>query len=374
MVNKLYPPWNGGMERHVADLSRQLMDADSSLKVSVLVGQQGRAHPVSENDGGAAITRVRTLARVARTPITTGLTGAMMSSNADVFHFHFPYPGGEMAALRANIKTPIVVTYHHDIVRQKKLLKVYRPFLDKFLARADRIVVWSPQLAANSPFLRDHQHKITVIPGGIDTARFNRTETTTAAAAELRKSISAEGPVILFVGRLVYYKGVNYLLDAMARVDGTLVLIGDGAEMEALKEQARNLGLADRVRFFPDVDDAQLTLFYQASDLLVLPSCERTEAFGLVQLEAHASGIPTICTDLPTGVTFVNRHQETGLIVPTANAGALSEAIEKLTRDQELRFRFASAARTRAIEEFDIAVCARRIKTVYEQVCNSAGK
>ena len=190
----------------------------------------------------------------------------------------------------------------------------------------------------------------------------------------LRQRLAAAGPVVLFVGRLVYYKGLRYLLTALRSTSATLVIAGKGDEHATLVRLAEGLGVQDRVRFVGEVGDAELPLYYQASDLLVLPSCERTEAFGLVQIEAHASGIPSICTALSTGVVFANLDGETGLVVPPGDSDSLARAINLLSTDHALRLRLGRQAQRRAIDEFDIERCATRMMEIYDTVIGSGRK
>ena len=367
MLTKLYPPWIGGLELHVAALA-QALDTLGEACVSVVTGQQGRAPASVERTARIDVFRARTLARVARTPITLGMRSLIRQTSPDVMHFHSPHPWGELVAPISRHRTPVVVTYHHDVVRQRMLRPFYEPVLQRVLTRADRIIVWSPQLRDSSPALQAHRHKVVVIPGGIDTARFIPTPQTRAAAGRLRTSLAPTGPVILFIGRLVYYKGLHHLLRALQDVPATLVLVGTGAEHDALVALAVELGVADRVHFVGEVSDDMMPLYLQASDVLVLPSCARTEAFGLVQLEAHASGIPTISTSLPTGVAFVNEDGVTGQVVPPANSAKLAEALNLLLGNDDLRRRLGAQAQRRAVERFDIRRCARDVMDLYREL------
>ncbi len=367
MLTKLYPPWIGGLELHVAALAQSLQ-ALGEAHVTVVAGQEGRAPARHEAYDGIEVHRALTLARVARTPVTLGMRSLIRATRPDVLHFHSPHPWGELVAPLADACIRVVVTYHHDVVRQRVLRPFYAPILERVLDRADRIIVWSPQLAASSVALRHHTRKLVVIPGGIDTRRFTPTNASRMAAAALRHSLAPVGPVVLFIGRLVYYKGVHHLLRALVNVTASLVVVGTGAEQPALIALARELGVAERVHFVGEAADEMIPLYLQASDVLVLPSCARTEAFGLVQLEAHASGIPTISTALPTGVTYVNEHEVTGLVVPPADSDALARALHLLLRDNSLRLRLGAQAQRRAVERFDIGRCARAVMDLYTEL------
>jgi rhamnosyl/mannosyltransferase len=161
-------------------------------------------------------------------------------------------------------------------------------------------------------------------------------------------------PRALFVGRLVYYKGLTVLLDAMAATRGSLVIAGDGPLGPALRERVAALGLTGRVALLPGLADDDVRRLYRACDVFVLPSTERTEAFGLVQVEAMASGLPVVSTDLATGVPWVNEHAVTGLVVRRDDAGALAEGLQRLLDDPALRARLGQAGRRRAVERFAV--------------------
>jgi rhamnosyl/mannosyltransferase len=193
--------------------------------------------------------------------------------------------------------------------------------------------------------------RVVVIPFGIEIERYRRLdERQRAIVARLRATTA--GPRALFVGRLVYYKGVDVLIDAMARCAGTLLLVGDGPLEPALRQRAAALGMDDRVVFAGRVSDEDLPAYYQASDVFVLPSVARTETFGVVQVEAMAAGLPVVSTNLPTGVPWVNQDGLSGLVVPPGNAGRLADAMGRLLLDRELRERLGQNAAARASELF----------------------
>jgi rhamnosyl/mannosyltransferase len=158
--------------------------------------------------------------------------------------------------------------------------------------------------------------------------------------------------LVLFVGRLVYYKGADVLVRAMAGLDADLVLVGRGPLGAELRRVALEAGT--RAVFLPPQDDDELAAWYRAADVLCLPSVARSEAFGLVQIEAHAAGTPVVSTSLPTGVRFANLDGITGLVVPPGDPRALRAALERLLADDELRRRLGGQARERAVREFTV--------------------
>jgi len=289
------------------------------------------------------------------------------SLRPDLAHLHFPYPPGDLAALALPGRTPLVVTYHSDIVRQRALLQAYRPLLELTLHRAARILPTSPNYLVSSPFLRRHAARCAVVPLGIDADRFAHADPRHVAGIRARY----DAPLVLFVGRLRYYKGLHILLDAMPSVRGELLIGGGGPERERLERQAAQLGIAKRVHFLGDIPDEQLPGLFQAADVFVMPAHLRAEALGLAQIEALASGLPCVSTELGTGTSFANRHGTTGLIVPPGDAPALAAALNTLLADADLRRRFSAAGRQRVAELFTRAQMVDSIEAIYRDVLTS---
>lgn len=180
--------------------------------------------------------------------------------------------------------------------------------------------------------------------------------------------ISGTEKIVLFVGRLSYYNGVEYLIEAMQSVNAKLLIDGDGKSREKLENMTVSLGLEERVKFLGKVSNELLKYCYQICDVFVLPSVEPTEAFGLVQLEAMAYGKPVINTLLPTGVPFVSIDGKTGLTVEPRNSKALADAINKLLSDDELRKKFGIQARNRVVENFTVDKMNEKILKVYQEL------
>ena len=202
------------------------------------------------------------------------------------------------------------------------------------------------------------------VPYGIDQSRFRSPDL--AASNALRDRHGS--PLILFVGVLRYYKGVQYLLEAMQRVPARLIVVGDGPLRPELVALAARLEVADRVAFVGAVADDALAAYYHAADVFCLPACERSEAFGLVQVEAMASGLPVVSTELGTGTSYVNLDGVSGIVVPPKQPEALAGALNRLLRDDLLRGELASGALARA-DMFVADRMVRDIKAVYDTVC-----
>jgi rhamnosyl/mannosyltransferase len=224
---------------------------------------------------------------------------------------------------------------------------LYVPFQKKVLRMAERIIVSSEKYAKGSGILKPFLGKCVFVPYGVDLKRFGG-----------RKGfLAVPGPVFLFVGRLVEYKGLKYLVRAMRDVEGSLVLAGRGPLLPVLRSQAGRLGV--RAYFLPNVSDAELPALYNSCDVFVLPSVSRAEAFGIVQLEAMACGKPVIST-----FDFVNQHMKTGIVVPPADVSALAGAMRRLCNKQ-LRSRLGARARRRVRKEFQAGMMVDRILRLY---------
>lgn len=358
-VGKYYPPYRGGIETHLEILCQQ-MRLEREVELEVVVAS-GTRRDVVERVDGVDVTRVGTLCTLAGAPIGPGLVRKIRESEADIVHLHLPHPAAVMAYLASGHRGKLVVSYHSDVVRQRFLDAAFQPIQDRLLERCDAIVAGSPNYVRSSRVLARHRERCRVIPYGIPVDAFDRG---TAEAGSVRERF---GPrLVVSVGRLVYYKGFEHLVDAMRGVDGTLLIIGDGPLRRLLEERIRRHGLQDRVHLLGKVADT--APYYHAADLFVLASVARSEAFGIVQLEAMACGRPVVNTGLDSGVPYVSRDGETGLTVAPRSAEALAGAISRLLDDHEMRARFGSAARRRVREEFSQEVMTRRMLQLYRDV------
>jgi glycosyltransferase involved in cell wall biosynthesis len=305
---------------------------------------------------------------LAGAPICPRLISTLRKTKADVVHVHLPNPWASIAYLASGCRRPLVVGYHSDIVRQSFIEPAFRPILLKFLDCASAIVSASPDLVEHSPILRRFREKCVVIPYGIDQQGLTETDErkVDAIVGTYKK------PIVLAVGRLVYYKGFEYLIGAMTDVDAQLLIIGKGPLKDRLVRLALTLGVSHKVAFLDRVED--VNPYHQAADVFVLPSVAPSEAFGIVQLEAMAAGKPVINTSLKSGVPFVSQHGVTGLTVPPADKIALAQAVNHLLGQADLRRRYGNAARLRAAQEFTVDKMVARTLDLYERVTASPVK
>jgi glycosyltransferase involved in cell wall biosynthesis len=277
-----------------------------------------------------------------------------------VVHLHHPNPLGDVAAL-ADARRPLVITQHSDVVRQRALWQLYGPVVRRAFARARFVVVASENYRQASRELAGFDAKVRVIPYGIVLRRFDLTPAAADRALALRAAWGGK-PVVLAVGRLVGYKGFDVLLRAVAGLEVTTVIVGAGPEEPRLRALA-----PPGVVFAGRVADGELPAYYHACDVLCLPSLTIAEAFGVVLLEAMACGKPLVTTALKTGVTAVNRHGVTGLVVPTGDAGALREALRAVTGDAARRKAMGTAGRRAVEQEYTAGLMAERYLKLYRE-------
>lgn len=283
--------------------------------------------PQTLDMGGYRVHRARLDFQIASTGFSASAFRhfAQLASTVDVIHYHFPWPFMDLVHFATRINKPTLVTYHSDIIRQKSLLKLYRPLMRKFLRSVDSIVATSPNYLATSEVLKDYRDKVSVIPIGLDRDTYPEPD-----PASLEHWRARFGPrFFLFVGVLRYYKGLHILIEAAQGIDYPIVIVGAGPIETELKDQAARLGLHN-VHFLGHVTDldkvALLTLCYA----VVFPSHLRSEAFGISLLEGAMYGKPLISSEIGTGTSYINVAGKTGLVVPPSDPQALRAAMQFL--------------------------------------------
>jgi len=378
---KDYFPVLGGIENHVKLLAEG--QAGRGHRVAVLVTNPAGLATRASQENGVTVIRAGRLATVASTPLSPALPWQLLRQQPDVVHLHYPYPVGEVSQWLLRRGRATVLTYHADIVRQAGILRWYRPLLRRVLRRADAIVIGSPPMRKGA-FLGEHQAKLRLIPYGIPLARFQaapveavlarvRAQVNDAFARAGASSVMEDADsaphlsTLLFVGRLRYYKGLDWLIRALMPVPARLIIAGTGPMEAEWRALAAALGVAERTAWLGEVPDDDLPALYHLADLFVLPASHPSEAFGLVQVEAMAAGLPVVSTELGTGTSYVNQDGVTGLVVPARDADALAAAINALLADPSRRAAMAAAARQRVAAEFDLDVMVTRVLQVYEE-------
>ncbi|APC16774.1 glycosyl transferase family 1 [Pseudomonas frederiksbergensis] len=248
-----------------------------------------------------------------------------LAAEADVVNYHFPWPFMDVVHFLSGMNKPSVVTYHSDIIRQKHLLKLYRPLMTRFLASADRIVAASPNYLHTSDVLKKFSDKTRVIPYGLNKSAYPKPDIERMACWRQRLGER----FFLFVGVMRYYKGLHILLDALKDIDYPVVIVGAGPLENELHAQAAALGLRN-LHFLGRLDDEDKAAVLQLSYAIVFPSHLRSEAFGISLLEGAMYGKPMISSEIGTGTSYINIHEETGLVVPPSNPQAFREAMRAL--------------------------------------------
>lgn len=361
-ICKHYFHEKGGIETHIRTLVKGQLA--SGHQVTVLAASEG-LKPAIHTANGLIVRELSRWGTLASTPLTPGLPLALRNYCPDITHVHSPYPPGEFWNALLGRSKITVIGYHADIVRQKHLFRLYKPFVKMVLEKAHAILYSNPNYRETSPLLSMFRDKCHLVPYGIDIERFADVGLSTPKDWKGK----SERFKILFVGKLRYYKGLNYLIEAMRHIeDADLIVVGDGPLRSKLESQVSALKLNERVHFVGQVEDEDLPAYYHAADCFVLPSDSRAEAFGIVLLEAMAAGLPLVTTELGTGTSFVNIHRQTGFVVPPGNPTALSEAINTLRNDQALSRRFAQGGRERVRTEFSKEIMVNSILNIYEQL------
>lgn len=356
----------GGLERYVFELARVLED---QVRYTNIVAERGDA-PDLQMVGETV--HAPTWASIAGTPVCPTMPWNALTRHRQVpFDLvHLQFPADPMAHLSTALlprSVKRVISWHSDIIRQQKLLALYRPFLDRLVRSADAIIAATPAHISSSQQLDavPDRSRLHVVPYGFDLSRFRERP---ALANEVRRRFK-EGFLVFALGRHVYYKGFEFLIRAMGELPGSaLALGGQGPLSGHLEQVARHAGVTDRVRFVGRIAEAELPAWYHACDVFCLPSVEPAEGFGIVQIEAMASGKPVVCCDLGNGVNYVNRHGETGLAVPPRDVATLAAVLNRLRGDPALRARLGEQGRRRAFGEFTLEKMRDGTMAVYRQV------
>lgn len=367
-VGKFIPPPYAGVEAHVDTLLRSLAP---EIDATLVAGECPDSLALNTKPSYRVLA-ARTYGKLGSATLSPGVLPMvrreLTSGRCNLLHVHAPNPWGDFAALGSPRSVPIVMTWHSDIVRQRRLMKVYSHVQRRALERVDRIVVFTPKHYESSIQLHqiDLAAKMAFVPIGIDFERLDFR----FACTRMQQTISdfaLQRPIVLTVGRHVYYKGYDYLLRAMAllRSDAVLLMAGSGVLSAKLKQQAAEAGLLSRVLFLGEIDDAALVSAFHACDVFCLPSIEPSEAFGIASAEAMACGKPTVVCQLDNGVNYLNQSGCTSLAVPPRNVPALADAIDALVLDVALRDRFGRTARDWVRKQFSTAAMKVGMSNLY---------
>ncbi len=381
-LGKYYHPFRGGIETHVQSIAHAQAAANNDVTVACINHLDSKGQDVwwkrlattpssVARDGEVNVKRFGKFGTLARFDFCLGLRSFLREApkNFDLLHLHVPNPVMCVAIATTRVKIPIVITYHSDIVKQKFIRKPFSLIENSVFSSVNRIIVTSQAYRDGSPVLARYGDKCEVIPYGLDLRPFKTVRPGVKDFAdELRRKANGE-PIWLCVGRMVYYKGTEVAIRALVDCPGRLVLIGNGELWDSHHELAKSLNVADRIDWYPMHTDDQLLGAYQAATAMMFPSVFRSEAFGIVQIEAMASGCPVINTHIPdSGVSWVSLDEVSGLTIPMNDPKALAAAANRLVDDPGFRNRLAVGAVARAEQYFSIEEMTERTQNIYARV------
>lgn len=288
---------------------------------------------------------------------------AELAKRADIVHYHFPWPYMDLVHFVSRINKPAVVSYHSDIVKQKTLLKLYQPLMNRFLSSIDCIVASSPNYAESSPVLTHFKDKVRVVPYGLDRETY---PTPSAEKLALWRERLGER-FFLFVGALRYYKGLDYLLEAAKATQLPVVILGGGGLEAELKAKAKQLGTSN-VHFLGGLPDEDKAALLQLCYAFVFPSHLRSESFGISLLEGAMYGKPMISCEIGSGTTYINIAGETGLVVPPRDSVALAAAMTCLWNQPDVAAAMGEAAQRRFETVFSSDSMAKSYAEIYRSL------
>lgn len=370
-IGKFYPI-RGGVEKVMFDMMMGLSQEHVYCDMLCAAAEQQQPGTILLNEY-ARVLCVPTRVKLAATMISPAMVFQLrkIQGEYDVIHIHHPDPMACLALFLSGYKGPVVLHWHSDILKQKTLLKLYRPLQNWLLRKARFIVGTTPVYVRESPFLQNVQCKVTSIPIGISEVKPGQER-----VADIRAKYAGK-KIIFSLGRLVEYKGYEYLIKAARRLnDDCVVLIGGkGPLKEHLQDLIDEQGVADRVKLIGFIGDKELPDYFGACDLFCLSSIWKTEAFAIVQLEAMACGKPVVATNIPeSGVSWVNRNGVSGLNVDPQNTDALAEAIITILSDEQLYRRLSEGARLRYETLFTKKLMTENCLAMYQALLHKTEK
>jgi len=372
-LGKYYPPEPGGMEVVVKSFAEATA---GKLENYCLVASKVGPTRV-ENSGGATVHYLKERGTILLTPILPSLPLTLhYLRKGGRFHailLHYPNPMA-VAALALSLLfrrkgEKIVVWHHADVLLEerwkRKLYAMFRPVEEWVFRQADAFLAATPHHVSCSDTFRRFADRTAIIPYAIPDPWFDVSDADRSSAEKTREAMG--GSFLLFVGRLVPYKGLETLLRAAGRIPSRIAIIGTGPLDAALRREIAARGLEEKVRLLGRVDD--LRPYYLGCDFFVLPSVTTLEGFGIVQIEAMALGKPVVSSDLPSGVTYVNVHGETGLTFHVGDDAGLADACNRFLSDTILRGRLGENARRRTFEKFSYTAMRKAAFPFFQRLC-----
>ena len=362
-IARFAKPHIGGIEAVIEQINKSLPDEEFEKEVFCCSNTEK-----SSVENGVKYNRFRYLFNFAANSISPQLFFGMLGLKTDIIHFHMPVIQNvviwfilyHLGLLKYR---KMVITYHGAIVGYDKFMKPFWGLYKYFYQKADIIHVLSPNVIESEPILTTFRNKCAIIPYGINTdIQLHKEE------VQIIREQYHNKKIILCCGRLVKFKGFQYVIEAMKTIDNAILLIiGDGPLMESFKAYIEENLLSEKVKLLGSISDKkQKEIYYQTCDIFVLSSIQTSESFGIVQLEAMKYGKPVINTNLGTGVNYISIDKETGLTVQPKNVEQLTNAINTLLNKDELRLQYGQNARKRVKELFDISNIQSKYEELYE--------
>ncbi len=357
------PDSMGGIEQVI----HQIASGSSKLGVQtdVLSLTSNKNAPPSIEMNGYSVHRAKLDFHIASTGFSASAFKrfSKLAKNADVINYHFPWPFMDVVHFATNLNKPTVVSYHSDIIKQKHLLKLYRPLQNKFLSSVDAIVAASPNYLETSGVLKKFSNKVKVVPYGLDKVSYP------IPTQEKLKYWSEKlgAKFFLFVGVLRYYKGLHILVEAAQGTDYPIVIVGAGPIESELKAQVAKLRLRN-IHFLGKLSDEDKVALITLSYAVLFPSHLRSEAFGISLLEGAMYGKPMISSEIGTGTTFINIADKTGLVVPPSDPLALKQAMQHIWNHPEQAEKMGRCAEERYWQIFTAETMVNSYMKIYQDL------
>lgn len=364
-VGKFFYPDKGGIESTTKFIFDHFIHDENVNDVLCFKRSKG-SQKISY--GKSFVLKCGTAFHVASTPISFKFFWwfRKLRNNYDIIHIHSPNPLAAIALFLFPVKSKVLLHWHSDILTHKSLYFFFRFFEKRLLKRADLILGTSPVYVQHSPFINKYDYKANYISSSTEDTNFVVDE-------ERVKEIKSEydnRKIIFALGRFIYYKGFEYLIEAAQMLpDDFVVLIGGAGPMkDKYVSLIKEYNLYNKIYLISDISQQDLGNYYKACDVFCLPSTEKTEAFGLVLVEAMVFGKPLLATNIPgSGTSWVNVNNVTGINVEPKNAKALAEGILKIMNERNYKT-FSLNARKRFEEKFTNVKFIDKLKKYYSQL------
>lgn len=357
-----YPDTFGGIEQVIYQLSESGAEYDVE---STVLSLSKRGDINNQKIGVQRVFYAKTNFEVASTPFSLSCIKKFkeLANQADIIHYHYPFPFMDMLHFLCRIKKPTVVSYHSDIVKQKFISRLYSPLMNRFLSSVDTIVAASPNYAKTSNVLKKFESKVKIIPYGLNEESY--LNVSDDRINYWREKVGEK--FFLFIGAFRYYKGLHTLLDAVHSTTLPVVIVGGGGIENELRSKAEALKLRN-IHFVGILNDEDKAALLKLSHSVVFPSDLRSEAFGITLLEGAMFGKPLISCEIGTGTSYINIHKKTGLVIPPFDPLALREAMLTLAANNRLADEYGTNAYIRYNKLFKSHVMTHKYIELYKSI------